>query len=265
MPQIKYFSHYASDPFFNMAFDEWMFERVISERSAVYLRFYSWKPGAITFGLHQDFDRAVDVSRLGDTAAIRRVTGGRALYHDESEVTYAVAGHASLFGHPEPSTSVSVISRQIAVVLVDFLKRAGIESDLVRQSSHRDRGPDFFHKAPCFASHARFEVAAAGTKIIASAQRIIDKTVFQHGAIKVAGVAQHPALGRREPERVRNGRLNPLDQNTFGIFERHFCAAFADFFDGPWIVNEADDVTQQQVRSRVARVRKNNRMRRDIF
>ncbi|MCK4573421.1 MAG: hypothetical protein KAU36_03575, partial [candidate division Zixibacteria bacterium] len=91
MRKILFHNHFAAGPHFNMAFDEWLFARACESPGSIMLRLYSWRPGAITFGFNQKEQTAVDCERLNGTPLIRRVTGGRALYHDPSELTYAIA------------------------------------------------------------------------------------------------------------------------------------------------------------------------------
>jgi len=91
MQQYYFYRHCAADPFFNTAFDEMMLDFVLGRPDVILLRLYTWMPGTITIGLNQEMERALDVSRLGNTPLIRRVTGGRAVYHDPTELTYAVA------------------------------------------------------------------------------------------------------------------------------------------------------------------------------
>ena len=174
------YSHFAADPYFNMAFDEWMLGQALEHPDRVAIRLYTWKVGAITFGFNQRPESALKLEQLGDTPAIRRATGGRALYHDPGELTYSVAlkdsGAVSSMTHG----SVAASSAMIADVLVDFLDRIGIQSNYVKQSSRENARPEFFHKAPCFASHARHEVVTGQGKIVASAQRRVEDAILQN-------------------------------------------------------------------------------------
>ena len=67
MDKAYFFSHYSSDPYFNMAFDEWMFARAVSEPEHFYLRLYSWSEGSVTFGYNQNEKTALDFNQIGNT------------------------------------------------------------------------------------------------------------------------------------------------------------------------------------------------------
>ncbi len=192
-PALLY-THHCGDSWFNMACDEWLMASAAST-DTVSLRLYTWRVGTITIGYNQRRESACDWTRVGDTPVIRRVTGGRALFHDPSELTYSIAldtaaGHPS---HPLNST-VSQTSRLIADALASFVVAAGKPVSYVRVSSPDNARPTYFHSAPCFASRARYELADEHGKIVASAQRRIGSVLLQHGSIKLRGVAGHPAL-----------------------------------------------------------------------
>jgi lipoate-protein ligase A len=190
----QFFSHYQEEPHFNMGFDEWLLTNALHTPGFIGVRLYSWRIGAITFGFNQHRETALDWSRLGETPAIRRVTGGRALYHDQSEVTYAVAvNQQGLSGHPLGG-SLRETSEAIAGALVVFLSGVGFQTDYERKSSAENAHPSFFHKAPCFASRAKYEILHDQQKIIASAQKRLSSCLLQHGAIKLRGLASHPSL-----------------------------------------------------------------------
>ncbi|HPI33213.1 MAG TPA: hypothetical protein PLR32_07850 [candidate division Zixibacteria bacterium] len=188
------YTHPALDPFRNMAVDEWLFAQAQRRPGMVVLRLYTWRTGAITFGCNQRLDHAVVHEALGGTPLIRRVTGGRALYHDPTELTYAVVVNAEGLPPGPLVGSVARTSAAIAEALTAFLAELGIRSQYLRSSVGGGSHPAFFHTAPCFASAARHEVVADGRKLAASAQRRMGHTLLQHGAIKPGGVAYHPAL-----------------------------------------------------------------------
>ncbi len=194
MSDSLFFRHYAADPYFNMAFDEWMLGCALESPGAMLLRLYTWRVGTITFGVNQRKDTALDFSKAGDTPVIRRVTGGRAVYHDVSELTYSIAVNPFSHDRENLAGSVSATYRVIAEALRGFLSELGLESELVGRSSPENALPDVFHKAPCFESVARNELVSGGEKIIASAQRQVKGVILQHGSIKLTGLAGHPAL-----------------------------------------------------------------------
>ncbi|MDE1761999.1 MAG: lipoate--protein ligase family protein [Candidatus Micrarchaeota archaeon] len=90
----------AHDAFYNMAADEAICDAVASGESPPTIRFYTWKPGAVSIGHFQSMKDEVDIEacrRLG-IDYVRRKTGGGAVYHDEKgEITYSIIAPESLF------------------------------------------------------------------------------------------------------------------------------------------------------------------------
>jgi lipoate-protein ligase A len=259
MPQALSFSHFAGDPYLNMAFDEWLLARAETTPGFFAVRLYTWQPAAITFGLNQRQDKAFRADRLGHTAAIRRVTGGRAIYHDRSELTYAVALNLSRVSVPALAGTLSQTSTRIALALQEFLGRLGRPTDFVRLSSPENARPDFFHTAPCFASHARYELTEGSRKVVASAQRRLEHGLLQHGSLKLAGIAVHPALGDTQSE------LQPVLTDQFNyfaqLFEASLSTTFGVEFERPSLTRAESDRLAQRCES----VRKNCLLRRDAI
>lgn len=189
-----FYSHFGCDPYFNMAADEWLFARGCVLPGSVFLRLYTWNTGTITFGANQKLETALDMSKIGDTPLIRRITGGRALFHDPSEITYCIVINREGLLNSAINTSQPVLYEAISHGLVCFLRQLGIEADYCRRSAARNAHRDFFNRAPCFASHAKYEVISGNGKLVASAARRYGATILQHGAIKIGGLVHHPAL-----------------------------------------------------------------------
>ena len=222
MDKAYFFTHYNGDPYYNMAFDEWMFAQAVSRPENFYLRLYSWSEGAVTFGYNQNEKTALDFNHIGSTPAIRRITGGRALYHDPSELTYSIAVQTNnIFFNKSVPETVETISQ----ILVLFLEQLGIKSHYMRTSSSLNSNPSFFHKAPCFESHSRSEIVSAGEKIIASAQRRHKNTLFQHGAIKINGLKSHPAVALRNYKELPDSQI-VMTLNEFETFAEIFKTVF---------------------------------------
>lgn len=76
-----------------MAIDEAIMRSIKEGKSPPTLRFYRWKPSAVSIGTFQSMDEEVDVvfCRENNIDYIRRITGGGAVYHDyEGEITYSI-------------------------------------------------------------------------------------------------------------------------------------------------------------------------------
>lgn len=257
----EFYLHYAAEPWCNMAFDEWLLARAERETGFAAVRLYTWAPGGITFGVNQRLEKAFDRSKLGETAAIRRVTGGRAIYHDPSELTYSIAVHSNDCVVPAWRGGRSETATNIAHLLRAFLRAVGLAADYARQSARENARPDFFHAAPCFESHARYELLTDEGKVVASAQRRLEHSFLQHGSIKLAGVADHPALRTNRPAK----ELPALDRTRFDFLAGRFREVFrhehgADLAPTP-ITAEGRDVVAMRCRE----VRKNSLARRDVI
>jgi lipoate-protein ligase A len=169
----------ACEPAENMR-QEW--ERVLacarSPSVPPLLRFYWWRPWALSLGVHQRED-IVDSERCRQhrIVVVRRPTGGRAVLHAE-EVTYAVI--VRLSAQRTPQLLYRLIHERIAAALQRFTP-----TPLVLTPA----GITFRHIAPrtlaaaCFNSAARWELTAAGRKLVGSAQRIVEGVLLQHGSI----------------------------------------------------------------------------------
>lgn len=228
MFSIPFFQHFQADPAFNMAFDETLIWLATENPGSVFLRAYSWLPGGITIGYNQKQESALDWSQVGKTPVVRRITGGRALYHDSSELTYAIAINLSCNGDGDNGKN-SDIAVKVAEGLVSFVNRTGISAQFLRATKRLSGVSDDLHKAPCFASQARYEIVSEQAKVVASASRITSQVFFQHGAIKLHGVASHPAL-RLPMEIEREDSLEAIDKEDFALLSRLFCDTMSEQF-----------------------------------
>lgn len=85
----------SGDASFNMAVDE-----ALMRFGTPTIRFYKFKPSAVTIGYFQRVSSAVNLEearRLG-VKVVRRITGGGSVYHDENgELTYSIIAPEELF------------------------------------------------------------------------------------------------------------------------------------------------------------------------
>lgn len=85
--------HGTNNAFMNMAIDESIMKARIGNLVPNTIRFYRWKPSAISIGRFQRIEEEVqlDNCRKQRVDIVRRITGGGAVYHDtEDEITYSV-------------------------------------------------------------------------------------------------------------------------------------------------------------------------------
>jgi len=263
MSDTLFFRHYAADPFFNMAFDECLFAHAMRHPGAVLLRLYTWRPGAITFGFNQRRETALDFDRLGETPVIRRITGGRAVYHDVSELTYAAAINPHTPERAGLSGSTATIYHLLSKAIMAFLESLGMSSQLVEKSSPENARPDFFHKAPCFASSARYEIVTGGRKVVASAQKQIQGVVLQHGSIKISGLVGHPALDAAVSD--PGPESQPVEKEQFDRTAGQFGRALGDALGVVFEPAESLPFNKSELEERVCEVTKKALERRIIF
>ncbi len=263
MHQAELYTSFAADPYFNMAFDEWLLARAAGRSGYVAVRLYSWLPGAITFGVHQKEEKAFREDFLGDTPVIRRVTGGRALYHDPSELTYAIAVNNTEEAPPELSGSLSQSSKQIGRALASFVEASGLDAQFLRRSRGESTDRDFFHSAPCFVSAARHEVMSGGGKVVASAQRQFDFGFLQHGSIKLAGIAPHPALPGLGQTIETSQVPQPMTRPEFDLAVNRFSAIITRQLSLHIVPESLTADDNRQLAAAVREVKKNCRARRD--
>ncbi|HYT83399.1 MAG TPA: hypothetical protein VEK86_08105, partial [Gemmatimonadales bacterium] len=121
------------------------------------------------------YDRAVMTHRGLD--AVRRPTGGRAVWH-EHEVTYAVAAPLAALGSLR--ASYLAIHTRLAAALDALGVHATIAPDRLTA-----RPPD--HEGACFAASVGGEVLIDGKKVIGSAQVRRGSAFLQHGSILLDG------------------------------------------------------------------------------
>lgn len=163
---MKYLGYSIHSGAENMRLDLEMLERAINENVEEPLfRLYGWAPKCISLGRNQKDDFL-----SGEIGSVRRLTGGRALLHD-NEVTYCYVGKAN--EHESVIDSYKKISR----ILIDFFDTLGIKLEYgenKRVSTHYDY---------CMLLSTGADVCYQGEKIIGSAQCRKNGYILQHGSI----------------------------------------------------------------------------------
>ena len=195
----RYFVTPGCDPYYNMAMDEWFFSGFPDNHfyCDAILRLYSWKSGAITIGYNQDSSKGVDGTLLDrNMPIIKRITGGRAICHDPSEITFSLILGLNLM--PDRLRSLSETNRLISRTLVDIFRESGIESTWARKSREGCSGVNRRRdKISCFDSVSRYELTSGTAKIAAGAQRRRGNFMIHQGSIKINGIVDCPAIGQK--------------------------------------------------------------------
>ena len=91
---MRYLVNPNTDPYYNMAFDEYVLEQLVLDEPL----FYLWQNSpAVIVGLNQDASAEVNSDYLSEQgiALVRRVTGGGAVYHDLGNLNYTIVGRSA--------------------------------------------------------------------------------------------------------------------------------------------------------------------------
>jgi lipoate-protein ligase A len=168
----------------NMAEDEKLFDQTVAEATGPVLRFYTWDPPAVSLGRFQIMETAVRAeacTRLG-IDIVRRVTGGRAVLHNQ-ELTYSIVSRSDDLLFPN---DVLGTYKVIAAGLLSGLAHLGIRAEMVSRSNRHAALVKKDTKDPsCFSSPSWYEILVKGKKIIGSAQRRMPGAFLQHGSILI--------------------------------------------------------------------------------
>jgi lipoate-protein ligase A len=170
-----------AEPAINMAVDEAISRACRQGLSPTTLRFYTWRPAALSIGYFQNVWAEIDLERCKTLGYgfVRRPTGGKAVLHDQ-ELTYSVAAKA---GNPLFPKDLHRSFMVIAQALISGLGYMGVEGRVLGSDSPRKRSGSVGASPSCFASAMGFEVGVDGKKLIGSAQRRWRDGFLQHGSI----------------------------------------------------------------------------------
>ncbi len=168
----------------NMVLDEQLLERARRGETVPVLRFYGWKPPAVSIGRFQNIDKTVDVEACKQLGIdiVRRVTGGRAVLHNR-ELTYSVVARTD---NPLFPNDILQTYKIIAQGLLSGFRNVGIQAEMVSRSErHAELVKKDSKDASCFSSPSWYEIIVNNRKIAGSAQRRVPGAFLQHGSILI--------------------------------------------------------------------------------
>ena len=154
-----------NDAFTNMAVDEAILISVVEGAAPNTVRFYRWKPSAVSIGFSQLVEKEVEVEvcKILHVDVVRRPTGGGAVYHDSNgELTYSITARIDTV----PSDVISSY-RYLCQGIVTMCRNLGLKAQL----SFDDKG----QQCP--------NVTVNGRKISGSAQTRRKNAFLQHGTL----------------------------------------------------------------------------------
>lgn len=118
------------DGFTNMAIDEAILKSVENNKSNPTIRFYKWNPGCISLGYRQKiYDINLELSKQLGIDVVRRITGGRAVYHHTTDLTYSFTVPESLLGFNTRQV-IKESHRYICQHIIDALHEMKVSSAL---------------------------------------------------------------------------------------------------------------------------------------
>ena len=159
----------------NMRIDEELLNNAIQNQfEDKIFRLYAWKPSCISLGRNQD-DKFIDKHLLKEynIDVVRRLTGGRALLHD-NEITYSFVSPVKGLQNGE---SVIESYKEISQILIDVFKKLGINLTLGGEKGVHTKF-DY-----CMLISTGADLCYQGRKFIGSAQCRKNGYILQHGSI----------------------------------------------------------------------------------
>lgn len=179
-PPWRFVNTGAREAACNMALDEALLVGHETGAMPPTLRVYSWCQPTLSLGYAQNARQDVDLAacQAQGVAVVRRPTGGRAVLHDQ-EVTYSVVMPIVLAESPP---TITEHYRRIGLALAAALQALGLPVRLARPQVRAAPGRALASPA-CFAALSRYELSAAGKKMVGSAQKRAQRALLQHGSI----------------------------------------------------------------------------------
>jgi lipoate-protein ligase A len=179
---------------YNMAIDKAVMIANSEKKVPPTIRFYTWKPPAISIGYFQSLNDEVDLDlckKLG-VNYVRRITGGGAVFH-EKELTYSIVISES---YKEIPKNIIDSYRRICGALIKGLKILGIESKYVPIN----------------------DIITEGKKISGNAQTRKYKTILQHGTVLIdVNVDKMFRLLKIPDEKIRDKMISDAKKRVTSI------------------------------------------------
>lgn len=178
--------------YFNMGLDESVLKHVSEGKSPATLRFYAWKPPAVSIGYFQSLAEEVDegACRSRGVDVVRRMTGGGAVYHDR-ELTYSYIA-------PEDTAPDDILEsyRLICGGLVEGFKLLGVDAGFAPLN----------------------DIVTGGKKISGNAQTRKMKCVLQHGTVLLGVDAKEMFTLLKVPsEKIRDKMIAAVEERVTSV------------------------------------------------
>ena len=142
----------------NMAIDHAISKSVATFQAEPTIRFYKWTKNSISLGAHQKIDdiNIAECKKHG-IEIVRRMTGGRAVFHSNFDFTYSVIAPLQVLGK-----NLEDAYARTCACIIDALKNLGINSSLQNKN----------------------DIMVGVKKISGNSAKIMDNEVYlQHGTL----------------------------------------------------------------------------------
>ena len=210
-----------NDAFFNMAVDE-----ILLENDEPVLRFYRWKPAALSLGYNQKFsDIDADSCKKQGIDIVRRITGGKAVLHDD-ELTYSF-----IINESKMPKGIVESYKIISCAIVKALDKLGIKAEMKEEVEKAG-------SAVCFNDPSYYEITVDGKKAVGSAQKRMNGKLLQHGSLLLGFDADK--LGSLFKDDVVKERITALNLD-YEELKLALTDSFADNFNEGVTFNELSE------------------------
>ncbi len=197
--------HTENNPAYrNMAIDWAVLKANSKGKAPPTVRFYTWRPSAISIGYFQSLKEEIDLEMCKKYGVdyVRRITGGGAVYH-EHELTYSIVIPED---HPQISKNIMESYGRICGAIIKGLDHLGIESRYVPIN----------------------DIVVNGKKISGNAQTRKSRTVLQHGTVlNDVDVDKMFSLLRVSDEKIKDKLIADVKQRVTSI--KHILGKEIDF------------------------------------
>lgn len=148
---MRYLKNPSTNPYYNMAFDEYCLESLPIDEPVFFL--WQNKP-AVIVGYNQEVNTEVNLDYLKEKGIdlVRRVTGGGAVYHDLENLNYTIVGRSEDLEHDYP---------EYAALMMKALQALGVPATL----------------------SGRNDILVDGKKVSGFAKRVCKNRLMVHGTL----------------------------------------------------------------------------------
>ena len=148
---MRYLKNPSTNPYYNMAFDEYCLESLSIDEPVFYL--WQNRP-AVIVGFNQEVNTEVNLDYLKENGIdlVRRVTGGGAVYHDLENLNYTIVGRSEDLERDYP---------EYASLLAKALQTLGVPATL----------------------SGRNDILVEGRKVSGFAKRVCKNRLMVHGTL----------------------------------------------------------------------------------